>query len=142
MSFSDFMSATKRETSAVEYVAASNLVDADGNPLVWKLKPLKTADVEALRKSKSRKTVDSKTGLVSMDLDRDGFEESLLVRTIAEPDLTNKELQDKFGCMDPIALLQRLVDIPGEYTALIGKINELTGYASPNINDLVNDAKN
>ena len=142
MSFSDFMNATKKETAEIEYVAASNLVDANGKPLVWKLRPLKTADVEALRKSKSKKTVDSKTGLVSMDVDRDAFEESLLVKTIAVPDLTNKELQDKFGCMDPIALLQRLVDIPGEYTALMRKVDELIGFSSPNINTLVDEAKN
>ena len=142
MSFADFMNATKKEADVVEYAAASNLIGKDGKPLVWKLKALTTAETERIRKAATKRTTDPKTGLVREDVDRDRLEAGFIVKSIVEPDLTNKELQDHYHCMDPVALLQTLVDRPGDYTALMQKINELSGYAQPDINELVDEAKN
>lgn len=142
MSFADFMNATKKEVGTVEYAAASNLLDADGKPLMWTIRPLKTAEIEAIRKQSTRKVKDPKTGLVSTEIDGDRFEASIVTKAVVVPDLTNKELQDHYNCLDPIALLQTLVDIPGDYALLVRKINEMSHLSMPDVNQLVDDAKN
>ena len=136
------MNATKKDVGTVEYPAASNLLGADGKPLMWTIRPLKTAEIESLRRSSTRKVKDQKTGIMIPEFDSDKFETSIIIKAVVEPDLTNKELQDKFKCMDPASLLMTLVDIPGDYAELVRKINEMTKAASPDINHLVDDAKN
>lgn len=72
------------------------------------------------------------------DSDSDGY---LIYQTVVEPDLSNRKLQQAYGCGEPTDIVTALF-LPGEIPTLAVKIMELAGF-SRNIESKVHeDLKN
>ena len=57
----------------------------------------------------------------------EGSDEYLIYHCTVAPDLSDKKLQDAYGCMEPTDIVGKLLD-PGEITAVAKKIMQCAGY--------------
>ena len=51
------------------------------------------------------------------------------LQEVEEPNLYNAQLQDSYGVSTPEDLIREMVDKPGEYAALVRKVQEMNGFA-------------
>ena len=65
----------------------------------------------------------------------------LIVASVVEPDLNNKELQDSYGVMGAEDLIKEMIDNAGEYNAFAEFIQKYNGFTET-IQEEVNEAKN
>jgi hypothetical protein len=123
------------------YPATKSLVDEDGSPLLWEIKPLTTKRNEDLRDSCTREVpVKGKPNMYKEKLDGTKYTAKLVAESVVFPDLYDKELQDSYGVMTPEALIMEMIDDPGEYANFAKFITEFNGFTD--INDDIEEAKN
>ena len=65
----------------------------------------------------------------------------LIVASVVEPDLNNKELQDSYGVMSAEELIKEMIDDPGEYNDFALFIQTYNGFTET-LQDEVEEAKN
>lgn len=137
-----FLKKNKRERPNAFYPASKSFVDADGNPIMWEIKPLTTAQDEAIRTSCMRDVpVPGKRGQFRTKIDPNAYMAKQMVAAIVFPDLNNAALQDSYGVKTPEDLLREMIDNPSEYTDLYTFIQESSGFDT-NLEEEVEDAKN
>lgn len=140
MSLSAFLSQNIERVEVVEYIASKRIKE-NGKPVPWKLKPVTSEVDEAIRKSCTRQVpVPGKRGGYTKDTDYDKYLGKLAVECVVFPDLNSQELQDSYKVMGADALLKVML-LPGEYTDLTLKIQEINGFNVP-MDELVDEAKN
>lgn len=137
-----FMKKNKKVRENTFYAATSSLVDENGEPLKWEIKPLTTEEVERIRLECTKEVpVPGKRGQFRTKVDSNMYNDKLMVAAIVFPDLYNKELQDSYGVMSPEALLKKMIDNPSEYFDLLGYVSEQSGF-DKEIEDEIEEAKN
>lgn len=137
-----FLRKNKRPRANAFYAATKSLTDAEGKPLMWELRPLTTAEDEALRDECTHDVpVPGRKGQFRAKVDVTAYLSRQMTAAVVYPDLLNAELQDSYGVKTPEALLQAMVDSPGEYAALRAFIQELSGFDTT-LSDEVAAAKN
>ena len=57
----------------------------------------------------------------------EGSDEYLVYHCTVSPDLSDKKLQDAYGCVEPTDIVDRLLD-PGEISAVAKRIMQFAGY--------------
>ena len=85
-------------------------------------------------------SISAKKGLYRSKVNATEFLCKLMCASIVEPDLHDKSLQDSYGVMTPEALLQQMIDDPGEYNAL-GEFIQGYNNLDRALDDIVDDAK-
>ena len=139
--FYAFMKKNKIEKENVLYPATESLRDENGKPLMWELRPLTTKEYEALSQSCMREVpVKGKAGQYRPKLDTTSFQAKMICKSIVSPDLDDSELQDSYGVMGAEELLREMINIPGEFTDLAVKVQQISGFKS--MDEEVNEAKN
>lgn len=139
--FSKFMKANKIQKQNVMHPVTKSLVDENGNPLLWEIRPLTTKENEAIRDAcTSEVPVKGKPNLYRAKTDMNKYQSKLMCAAIVNPDLNNKELQDSYGVMTPEDLLKEMVDNPAEYTDLMMFVQEISGFST--LQEDVDEAKN
>ena len=137
-----FMKKNKKVRENTFYAATSSLVDENGEPLKWEIKPLTTEEVERIRTECMKEVpVPGKRGQFRTKVDSNLYNDKLMVAAVVFPDLYNKELQDSYGVMSPEALLTKMIDNPSEYFDLLGYVSEQSGF-DKEIEDEIEEAKN
>lgn len=137
-----FMKKNKKVRENTFYAATSSLVDENGEPLKWEIKPLTTEEVERIRLECTKEVpVPGKRGQFRTKVDSSLYNDKLMVAAVVFPDLYNKELQDSYGVMSPEALLKKMIDNPSEYFDLLGYVSEQSGF-DKEIEDEIEEAKN
>lgn len=63
------------------------------------------------------------------DLEKDISDKYLILQSVVEPDLKNKELQKAYGCMEPIDIVEKLFQ-PGEIFSISKKIMSCSGFGA------------
>jgi hypothetical protein len=141
MDLSCFLSQNAQHLPNEKYVASNRFIDADGKPAVWEIKPIDTATDERLRKeSVDRIPVSGKKGRFEKESNYNKYLAGIAVEATVFPNLNNAELQNSYGVMDAVSLLQKMLT-PGEYALYIDKVQEVSGYKI-SFEDLVDEAKN
>lgn len=135
MALEAFLRQNKKETKEVEIVASKAFVDENGNPIKWKIRPLKTREAESIRKSVNTY---KKNGAV--DVDTAEFNRKVAATCTVYPDLKNAELQNSYGVMGDEDLIVEMLDNDGEYQNYVKKCLEISGYEDEK--ELVEEAKN
>lgn len=137
-----FMKKNKKVRENTFYAATSSLMDENGEPLKWEIKPLTTEEVERIRLECTKEVpVPGKRGQFRTKVDSNMYNDKLMVAAVVFPDLYNKELQDSYGVMSPEALLKKMIDNPSEYFDLFGYVSEQSGF-DKEIEDEIEEAKN
>ncbi len=112
----------KRENKLLEVSEAFK--DSQGNVIKWELRPITTQEDEEIREEamdlsgeKPRLNVNKYLALIT-------------ARSVVYPNLFDKDLQDSYGVKTPEMLLKAMVDVPGEYSALVEFVQKLNGFTS------------
>ena len=124
------------------YAATKSLLDEEGQPLLWTIKPLNTKENDDIRDDCMREVqVPGKPNLFRPKLDTSKYIAKMICACVVEPNLYDKELQDSYGVMTPEDLLKEMIDDPGEYQDFASFIQEFNGFNST-LEDKVEEAKN
>lgn len=141
MNFSKFMKSNKIERKNVKYAPTKSMLDENGKPLEWELKPLTANEAEDIREACTVDVpVKGKNGMFRSKLLTKQYMAKMIVKSVVVPDLYNAELQDSYGVTTPEALLMEMVDNPKEYTDFVEFVQALSGFES--LADKVEQAKN
>lgn len=140
--FSRFMKQNKVVKGNTTFPATKSLVDENGKPLEWVLKPLSTRENENIRdECMIEVPVKGKPNVYRPKLNTSLYIAKMLCACIVEPNMYDKELQDSYGVMKPEDLLKEMIDDPGEYQALASFVQEFNGF-NTTLEDKVEEAKN
>lgn len=136
-----FLKGNKKERKNGFFPATKSLCDENGEPLLWEFKPLPTHEAEVIRdECMIQKLVPGRTDQFEMKLNTRKFMAMVACACIVNPNLNNAELQDSYGVKTPEALLQEMIDDPGEYNTFVAHVVNYNGF--DDINELREEAKN
>lgn len=135
MALEAFLKQNKKETKEIEVVASKSFTDKNGEPLKWKIRPLKSREADAIRKEVNTY---KKNGVV--EVDNALFNRKVASTCTVYPDLNSAELQDSYGVMGADELIVEMLDNDGEFQTYVKKCLEISGYTDES--DLVEEAKN
>ena len=137
-----FLKANKIKKENTTYAATKSLVDEDGNPLLWEIKPLTTKESEDIREACMVEVpVRGKNGMYRPKLDTMKYLAKMIVASVVTPNLYDAGLQDSYGVKTPEDLLREMVDDPGEYNDFAAFVQEYNGFTE-SLDDKVEEAKN
>ena len=136
MALEAFLKQNKKELATVEYPASKAFLDENGNPLMWKIRPLKSKQAEKIRDEVNSF---NKNGVATVDTAL--FNRKVAVACTVYPDLHNADLQDSYGVMGAENLIIEMLDNDGEYQMYVKKCLELSGYNETD-EELAEQAKN
>lgn len=139
--FSKFMKANKIQKQNVMHPVTKSLVDENGSPLLWEIRPLTTRENESIREVCTIDVpVKGKPNMYRPKTDMNKYQTKLICAAIVSPDLNNKDLQDSYGVMTPEDLIKEMVDDPAEYTDLMMLVQQISGFKT--LQEEVDEAKN
>lgn len=140
--FSQFMKGNKIKKENTTFPATKSLLDENGNPLEWTIKPLTTKDNENIRDNCMIEVpVVGKPNVFRPKLDTSKYMCKIICASVVEPNLYDKELQDSYGVMTPEDLVKEMIDDPGEYQTFAAFIQDFNGF-NTTLSDKVEEAKN
>jgi len=136
-----FLAANVIKEDVVKYIASKRFIDENKNPVEWELGCITSAEDQEIRKSCTRKVqVPGKKNMYMPETDYDAYLAKLAVKCVKYPTLNNAELQNSYGVMGEVALLQAMLK-SGEYQDLLKKVQEINGFDT-GMDELVEEAKN
>jgi hypothetical protein len=137
-----FMKQNKAVKENTKYAATKSLLDENGEPLLWEIKPLSTKDDEKIKEQCTMEVpVKGKPNLYRPKLNTTQYLGKMLAASIVYPDLLNAELQDSYGVKTPDDLLKEMVDDPGEYNDFGLFVQKFNGF-NVSLEEKVDEAKN
>ena len=140
--FSRFMKQNKIKKENTTFAPTKSLLDENGEPIKFIIKPLTTKENEDIREAC---TVDipvtGKPNIFRPKLNTSKYLAKMLCSCIIEPNLFDKELQDSYGVMTPEDLIKEMIDDPGEYQDFVTFIQNFNGF-NVTLEDKVDNAKN
>ena len=140
--FNQFMKQNKIQKENTTFPATKSLMDEDGKPLNWAIKPITTKENDAIRDDCTREVaVAGKPNMFRPKLNTSKYVAMMICGSVLEPNLNDKELQDSYGVMTPEELLKEMVNDPGEYGEFASFVQTFNGFTTT-LNDKVEEAKN
>ena len=140
--FARFMKQNKIKKENTTFAPTKSLLDENGEPIKFIIKPLTTKENEDIREAC---TVDipvtGKPNIFRPKLNTSKYLAKMLCSCIIEPDLFDKELQDSYGVMTPEDLIKEIIDDPGEYQDFVVFVQDFNGF-NVTLENKVDDAKN
>lgn len=139
--FERFLKKNKVCRENISYAASKSLVDENGQPLMWTIRPISTKENERIRDDCMVDVpVDGKPWAFRPKLEIRRYTAKLLAASVVEPNLYDKELQDSYGVMTPEELIQEMLDNPAEYQEFVELVQRFNGFES-SFEDKVDEAK-
>lgn len=136
-----FLKENKKKKVNGLFPATKSLCDKNGEPLMWEFKPITTKESEEIRdECMIQKLLPGQNNKTELRLDVKKYIARLTCACVINPDLDSAELQDSYGVKTPEALLQEMIDDPGEYDTFTSYVFNYNGF--DDIDDLKNNAKN
>lgn len=136
-----FLKKNKKTRENAFYPATKSLCDADGNPLMWEIRPVSITEFEQIQEKFTREApVPGKKGRFRTKLDS-GYMAAMMVAAIVSPNLYDAALQDSYGVKTPEDLLKAMVDSPGEFADFAAFVQKQSGF-DEDMADEVDEAKN
>ena len=140
--FSRFMKQNKIKKENTTFAPTKSLLDENGEPIKFKIKPLTTKENDDIRDAC---TIDvpviGKPNMFRPKLNTAKYLSKMLCSCIIEPNLFDKELQDSYRVMTPEDLIREMIDDPGEYQDFVVFVQDFNGF-NVTLENKVDDAKN
>ncbi|CAG7616983.1 putative protein YqbN [Paenibacillus solanacearum] len=108
-------------------------------PVPWKLRSMTEEEDEYIRKAVTKR-VKGKNGVYTTETDHNEYLAKLAVTSVVFPNLKDVDLQKSYGVLGAESLLRKML-LPGEYTTLLQKVQEINGF-DKDMNELVDEVKN
>ena len=125
---SAFLKKNKKVRENVFYAASADFTDENGTPIQWELRPVSTAENDAIRDSCMTDVKDKKGNVTRQKLNQNMYMGRLVCASVVFPNLNDAAMQDSYGVKTPEALLKEMLDNPGEYADLLAKVSEISGF--------------
>ena len=139
--FSRFMKKNKIQRENTTFAATKSLLDENGEPLLWTVKPLSTSENDAIRDDCTMDVpVKGKPNMYRPKLNTSKYIAKMICASVVEPNLNDKELQDSYNVMTPDELLKEISDDPGEYSDFATFVQKFNGFTT--MEEKVEEAKN
>lgn len=139
--FSRFMKQNQVVKENTTYAATKSLVDDEGKPLEWEIKPVTTRENDIIIDECTYEVpVTGKPGMYRMKMDQMKYRAKLICASVVYPDLNNAELQDSYRVMDSAELIKEMISDVGEYNKFFDFINEYNNLVP--FQEEVDEAKN
>ena len=122
-----------------EFIVSERFKDKDGQPVPWKIRSMTEAENEAIRKSATKRIKVKNSGYTT-EVDSEEYIARLAVSSVVFPNLKDAALQESYQVKGADSLLRKML-LPGEYAALIQKVQELNGF-DKDMNELIEEVKN
>ncbi|MCL2754397.1 MAG: hypothetical protein FWD35_01610 [Oscillospiraceae bacterium] len=119
------------------FAATKSLLNQEGQPLLWEVRPITTREDEAIREQCT--FFDSSAS--RFRLNPSLYMAKLSAAAVVEPNLYNATLQNSYDCATPEELLREMLDDPAEYQAFV-KFVQSFGDFSVSMEERVENAKN
>ena len=136
------MKQNKIKKENTTFAPTKSLLDENGEPIKFIIKPLTTKENEDIREAC---TVDipvtGKPNIFRPKLNTSKYLAKMLCSCIIEPNLFDKELQDSYRVMTPEDLIREMIDDPGEYQDFVVFVQDFNGF-NVTLENKVDDAKN
>lgn len=137
-----FLKKNKKIRSNSFYPATKSIVDKNGEPVLWEIRPITTEENDRIRAACTHEIpIPGRKGATRDKIDLNEYMDKLTVAAIVFPDLMNAELQDSYGVRTPEELLKQMIDDPSEYVELQQYIQGQSGFDA-DMSDEVEEAKN
>ncbi|WP_130861431.1 phage tail assembly chaperone [Bacilliculturomica massiliensis] len=141
MSLKSFLKQSAILPENQKVVVSNRFVDEDGKPEEWEIQPITATENDKLMEEcMKRVAVAGKRGQFTETMDRGKYMRYLAAACVVYPNLNDPEIQNSYGAMSAEELIGKML-FPGELTALLAAVNEMTGFDAP-IEDKVDEAKN
>ena len=138
-SFDAFLKTNKIEKENELIPVSNSFVDEDGNPILWEVRQLSNDEMKYIKKTCVKQNRD-KRGNVTVETDTDKMVGLMAAMSTVYPDLKNAELQNSYGVMGEVPLLESMLSV-GELLAYQQEINRINGF-DVSFDDKVEEAKN
>ncbi len=139
--FSKFMKQNKILRENTGYPATKFLIDENGEPLKWIIKPLTSKEYDNIRDQCTYDVpVTGKPNMIRPKVNTSKLLVKLICASVVEPNLNDKQLQDSYGVMSAEELIQEMIDDPSEYSDFAAFIQEFNGFTT--LEEKVEEAKN
>lgn len=135
-----FLKKNKKVRGNVYYAASADFVDEKGEPVLWELRAVTTAENERIREDCTKEVSDRRGGM-QRRLDSSAYMAKLAAAAVVQPNLHDAQLQDSYGVKTAEALLCEMIDNAGEYAALLEKVSTISGF-DRDIRGEIEEAKN
>lgn len=135
-----FFAESAIKAEEVEYVASKRFVDANRQPIPWKIAPITQEKQEELLKESKKKEYVPGTRDVKVTTDNDLFVRLLVTTCVKFPNLDDAALQDSYGAVGAQDLIEKMLT-PGEYLDLANTVQQVCGY-EVGMSDKIKRAKN
>ena len=140
--FSRFLKQNEIKKENTTFPATKSLVDENGEPLLWTVRPLTTKENDEIRdECMIEVPVKGKPNVYRPKLNTSKYIAKMVCACVVDPNLYDKELQDSYGVMTPEDLLREMIDDPGEYQDFVTFVQNFTGF-NTTLEDKVEEAKN
>ena len=140
LDLSYFMPGNPEDVHEVEVAISRRIRDEDGNPVLFKLRPISTQRIEEIE-DECKKSIVKKNRVVGKELDQSRFLARIAVETTVYPDFKAQELRKAYQTEDPVEVAKKVLHIAGEYSTWIEKVSEINGF-DDTAEDLEEYAKN
>jgi hypothetical protein len=132
-----FLKDNKLKRENVFFAATKSLVDKDGEPLLWELRPVTTREDEMVREECTG--FDSLTGRFRLDVSR--YMAKIASLCVVEPNLYNANLQNSYDVATPEELIREMIDDPFEYQSFVRFVQRF-GQTDTTMSERIETAKN
>ena len=140
--FTQFMKKNKIQKENTTYAPTKSLLDSEGNPLLWTIKPISTKENDNIRDACTIEVaVAGKPNMFRPKLSTSQYVAAMISSCVLEPNLNDKELQDSYGVMSAEELIKEMVNQPGEYGEFAAFVQHFNGFTTT-MDDKVAEAKN
>lgn len=121
-----FYQDNKLPETQVEFLVTDKFVDKDGKPIPWLIRAISAEEDQKIKDQFTEVTTDRRTGVRSESFDQNSYIIGLAAKGVAEPDLTDRNLQKSYGVTNSFYLLQKMLSA-GELQRLALKVIEVSG---------------
>lgn len=124
----------------VEYVASKRFVDANKEPIAWKIQPITNDENDAIVNSCKKKNFVPGSRETQITVDQTAYAVKVIVKCVAFPNLNDATLQDSYQAVGAEDLIQKMLT-PGEYNDLFLAVQKANGFET-GMDDKIKEAKN
>lgn len=137
-----FLKKNKIQKQNTFFAATKSLCDENGEPLLWEIRAISTAENDQLREECTIEVpIKGKPNMYRPKVNTSKYIGKMLAASVVFPDLMNAELQDSYGVNTPEDLLKQMIDNPAEYNDFANFIQNFSGFDT-SMDDKVAEAKN
>lgn len=125
--FNAFFKENKVEQPPVEIYVTDSFVDENGDPILWKIRPIGSEEEKWINDSVIENKKDKRTGTITQIRDDGEYVARICAQAVVYPDLADKDLQTSYGVRkNKTALLRKMLTV-GELYDLSAQVSKISG---------------